>query len=82
MRLTTGFPCLQALGDKTSARDLAKQCGVPVIPGSEKATDTAADALAFAESAGFPVILKAAMGGGGRGMRVVKRSKPYHALAL
>ena len=52
---------------------------MPVIPGSEKATDTAADAMAFAESAGFPVILKAAMGGGGRGMRVVRRSKAYLA---
>jgi len=70
----------QALGDKTSAKDLAQQCGVPVIPGSEAATDTAADAMAFAESAGFPVMLKAAMGGGGRGMRLVRRSEALHLL--
>ena len=48
---------------------------MPVVPGSEQATDTAADAHAFAEAAGFPVILKAAMGGGGRGMRVVRKSE-------
>lgn len=67
-------PREQALGDKTSAREVAVQCGVPVIPGSQAATRTAADAMAFAEGAGFPVMLKAAMGGGGRGMRVVRRS--------
>ena len=71
---------VQALGDKTSARELAKQCGVPVVPGSEHATDTAADAHAFAEAAGFPVILKAAMGGGGRGMRVVRKSERLQPL--
>jgi Carbamoyl-phosphate synthase L chain, ATP binding domain len=60
------------MGDKTQARALATACGVPVVPGTEHALSTAEEAHAFAKQAGFPVILKAAMGGGGRGMRVVR----------
>lgn len=62
----------QAMGDKTDARKLAEECGVPVVPGSEGAVLSAADAAVFAGQAGYPVILKAAYGGGGRGMRVVR----------
>ncbi len=61
----------QAMGDKTTARRLAEECGVPVVPGSKDPITDAQSALKFAKGAGFPVILKAAMGGGGRGMRVV-----------
>jgi biotin carboxylase len=64
----------QALGDKTRARALAKECGVPVVPGTEEALTTSEQAVAFAKEAGLPIILKAAMGGGGRGMRVVHDS--------
>ena len=60
------------MGDKTDARKLAEECGVPVVPGSEGAVLSAADAAVFAGQAGYPVILKAAYGGGGRGMRVVR----------
>jgi pyruvate carboxylase len=63
---------LRALGDKTSARDIAKAAEVPVVPGSEGPVETLDDARAFADDAGYPVIIKAAMGGGGRGMRVVR----------
>lgn len=63
---------LQAMGDKTLARQLAEECGVPCVPGTKQATDTTADALQFVREHGLPVILKAAMGGGGRGMRVVR----------
>ncbi len=59
------------MGDKTTARRLAEECGVPVVPGSKDPITDAQSALKFAKEAGFPVILKAAMGGGGRGMRVV-----------
>ncbi len=59
------------MGDKTTARRLAEECGVPVVPGSKDPITDAQSALKFAKGAGFPVILKAAMGGGGRGMRVV-----------
>ncbi|KAJ3024804.1 UNVERIFIED_CONTAM: pyruvate carboxylase [Siphonaria sp. JEL0065] len=61
-----------ACGDKTKARDLAIKAGVPVVPGSDGAVTSVADALTFAEKHGLPIIIKAANGGGGRGMRVVR----------
>jgi pyruvate carboxylase len=63
---------MQAMGDKTQARKLAEDCNVPVVPGSKGAVLTAGEAMDFAKQAGFPVMLKAAHGGGGRGMRVVR----------
>ncbi len=63
---------LDALGDKTSARALADKAGVPVLGGSKKAITSPASGLKDAKKLGFPVMLKAAHGGGGRGMRVVK----------
>ena len=62
----------QAMGNKTTARAMATEIGVPVVPGTETAMSSAEEAHAFADSAGFPIILKAAFGGGGRGMRVVR----------
>ncbi|MEI7992700.1 MAG: biotin carboxylase N-terminal domain-containing protein, partial [Actinomycetota bacterium] len=61
---------LALFGDKVRARALAESVGVPVIPGSAGVAN-AADAAAFARTVGYPVMLKAAAGGGGRGMRVV-----------
>jgi acetyl-CoA carboxylase biotin carboxylase subunit len=61
---------IRLMGDKARARETAKKAGVPIIPGSEGAMKTAAEALDVAKSIGFPVILKAAAGGGGRGMRI------------
>jgi acetyl-CoA carboxylase biotin carboxylase subunit len=58
------------LGDKNAARDLAKRAGVPVVPGSEGIIEEPAQALRFAHDVGFPVLIKATAGGGGRGMRV------------
>ncbi|WIA32059.1 hypothetical protein OEZ86_002911 [Tetradesmus obliquus] len=63
---------IEAMGDKTAARRAATACGVPIVPGTNQALESAEEALAFAEEAGYPVILKASMGGGGRGMRVVR----------
>ena len=62
---------IDALGDKIKARQLAIKLGVPVVPGTEGAIDSVDEAKAFVEETGFPVIIKAAAGGGGRGMRVV-----------
>jgi len=59
---------LRSLGDKTQARDLAKVAGVPVLGGTEGAITNVDDAINVAQTLGFPVILKAAKGGGGRGM--------------
>src|SRR5581483_2166246 len=61
---------LEQLGDKVAARKIAGEAGVPVLPGSEAPVRTNAEAKALARKLGFPVIVKAAMGGGGRGMRV------------
>jgi len=63
---------LQLLGDKTAARRLAVSAGVPTLPGTEKPVSSAVEAQKIAAQIGFPVIVKAAMGGGGRGMRVVQ----------
>ena len=63
---------LRNMGDKTRARALAQECGLPVCPGTDDAVGDLAEVTAFVEKIGYPVILKAAMGGGGRGMRVVK----------
>ncbi len=62
---------LELLGDKTAARRLAASAGVPVLPGTENPVTSPAEAHKIASEIGFPVIVKAAMGGGGRGMRVV-----------
>ena len=61
---------IRLMGDKSKARETAKKAGVPIIPGSEGPLRTTEEALDVAKSIGFPVILKAAAGGGGRGMRI------------
>lgn len=58
------------LGDKNAARELAKQANVPVVPGSDGIITNGDEALRFAHEVGFPVLIKAVAGGGGRGMRV------------
>jgi len=63
---------ITAMGDKTEARRRMIAAGVPVVPGTAEPLADAAAALAAAEQIGFPVLLKAAAGGGGKGMRVVR----------
>ncbi len=63
---------LESLGDKTRARTLAEQAGVPVLGGTNRAVSGFEEAAEIAQSLGYPVIVKAAKGGGGRGMRVVE----------
>ncbi len=58
------------LGDKNVARSLAKKANVPVVPGSDGLIADAGEALQFAHKVGFPVLIKAVAGGGGKGMRV------------
>lgn len=62
---------LEQLGDKVTARGIAKAARVPVLSGGETPLASVQEAQALAEQLGYPVIVKAAMGGGGRGMRVV-----------
>jgi pyruvate carboxylase len=68
-----GSELLDLLGDKTAARRLAEKAGVPVLPGTERPLRAAAQAEKAARDLGFPLIVKAAFGGGGRGMRLVTR---------
>ena len=62
---------MRALGDKVEARKLAKKVKVPIVPGSEGVIRDEKEAMALANQIGYPVIVKAVAGGGGRGMRVV-----------
>ncbi len=74
---------IRAMGDKTAARRLMQEAGVPMAPGTPDAIDEADEAAALAEEIGYPVIIKAAAGGGGKGMRVVERPEDFHrAMAL
>ena len=57
--------CIERMGDKSSARETMKGCGVPTVPGSDGCIDTAAEAKAFADSVGYPVLIKAAFGNDG-----------------
>src|SRR3546814_18055613 len=59
------------MGNKISAKKAAQELGLPVIPGSDGAVDSEAEALRIAREIGYPVLLKASAGGGGRGMKVV-----------
>lgn len=66
---------IDSLGDKVSARTLAMKCGVPVVPGTEGPVEKFEDVKSFTDEHGFPIIIKAAFGGGGRGMRVVRKQE-------
>jgi acetyl-CoA carboxylase biotin carboxylase subunit len=66
---------IELLGDKVAARDTARRFGLPVTPGSAGAVDSEEAAAKAARELGFPVIIKAAAGGGGKGMRVVRRAE-------
>jgi len=61
---------IRLMGDKIEAKRTAKKLGIPVVPGSEGGVTSDADALAIGRQIGFPVLVKAAAGGGGRGMKV------------
>ncbi|MBL9152010.1 MAG: pyruvate carboxylase [Verrucomicrobiales bacterium] len=64
---------LSSMGDKVAARALAKKINVPTLPGTEEPVSDPQEAMAIAREIGFPLIIKAAHGGGGRGMRVVEK---------
>jgi len=64
---------IEAMGDKISAKALMKKAGVPTVPGSDGGVETVEAATAVAEKIGLPVIIKASAGGGGKGMRIVRK---------
>ncbi len=65
---------IELLGDKMAARKRMIEAGVPVVPGSETGIDDISVATQYAEEIGFPVLIKAAAGGGGKGMRIVRKA--------
>ncbi len=68
---------IRVMGDKASARKAMSEVGVPIVPGTPGPVEDPDEALAFAESIGFPVIIKAAAGGGGKGMRVARDADDF-----
>ncbi len=63
---------IHLMGNKVKARELAKEVGVPIVPGTDGGVTSVENALAFARTVGYPVMIKASAGGGGRGLRVVR----------
>jgi acetyl-CoA carboxylase biotin carboxylase subunit len=68
---------IDQMGDKANAKDTMKRAGVPVIPGSDGLLTDVAEGLLVAEEIGYPVILKATAGGGGRGMRIIWKADEF-----
>ena len=77
---------IRLMGDKNSARDCARNAGVPISPGSDGIVETEQEALKIARKIGFPVMIKAVAGGGGRGMRIASNEgslvQGYHAARM
>ncbi len=74
-----GPEAMRLLGHKTSARKLAQSLGVPTVPGTLEPLHSSTDAVSYAKKVGYPVLLKAAGGGGGKGMRVVRKESEMHS---
>ncbi|KAK4498481.1 hypothetical protein PRZ48_011139 [Zasmidium cellare] len=75
-----GAENLARTGDKLAARGLAEGCGVPVLPGFTRPTGSVDEVQAFAEENGYPIMVKAVDGGGGRGIRLVRRKEDLRSL--
>ncbi len=68
---------INQMGDKATAKETMKKAGVPVIPGSQGLLDSVEQGIELAEEIGYPVIVKATAGGGGRGMRIIRNSDEF-----
>jgi acetyl-CoA carboxylase biotin carboxylase subunit len=71
---------IRLMGDKVAAREAAQAAGVPTVPGSAGRLESADAAFALVETTGFPVMIKAAAGGGGRGIRIARSAEEFHHL--
>ena len=70
---------IRLMGDKIAAKQAAREAGIPVVPGSDGAVTEDSDAFAIAADIGYPVLVKAAAGGGGRGMKVARKRQELEA---
>ncbi|MEW9807683.1 acetyl-CoA carboxylase biotin carboxylase subunit [Mesorhizobium sp. ZMM04-5] len=70
---------IRLLGDKVAAREAARKAGVPTVPGSDGRVADAAAAAVIADGIGFPVMIKAAAGGGGRGIRIIQNASEFES---
>ena len=68
---------IEKMGDKVTAKQTVKELGLPVVPGSDGAVESVEEGLQFCEEAGFPILIKAASGGGGKGMQVVRKAEDF-----
>jgi len=68
---------MELMGSKTAGKQLARRADVPTVPGTDEAIENAADAQSLARTMGYPVVLKAVAGGGGKGMRVVNEDEAF-----
>ncbi len=73
---------IRLMGDKAKAKETMRNAGVPVIPGSDGTVDNVEDGLIIAKETGFPVIMKAVAGGGGKGMRLVREESEFETAFL
>jgi acetyl-CoA carboxylase biotin carboxylase subunit len=71
---------IRLMGDKIEAKRTAKRLGIPVVPGSDGPISTSQEAISVANSIGFPVLVKAAAGGGGRGIKIVQKPEDFEAM--
>ncbi len=71
---------IEKMGDKVMAKKTVMELGLPVVPGSDGAVTSVEDGLKFCREAGFPVIIKAASGGGGKGMKVVRSEEQFQEM--
>ncbi|KAI9688117.1 MAG: hypothetical protein M1822_001623 [Bathelium mastoideum] len=73
-----GYEVLEKTGDKLRAKQIAQTCGIPLLPSTQKSTENVQDVGLFASKVGYPIMIKAVDGGGGRGIRLVRSESELH----
>ncbi|NLC48064.1 MAG: acetyl-CoA carboxylase biotin carboxylase subunit [Tenericutes bacterium] len=71
------FEIIRKMGNKSEAKKMMEKAGIPIVPGSKEEVKSISEGIEFSEKIGFPIIIKASNGGGGRGMRIVNEKKEF-----